>query len=108
MKKNMERRLYERKNCAFPIDVDDYEAIFSGNMLNLSLGGACIEKFPGYKPDLDQELILTIPYRSKPGYLVISGKVAWRDPGGFGVRFLKKTADEDERIDLQDFLHLGA
>lgn len=83
-----ERRLYARTRCNLPADVDDYETISSGNVLNLCRGGAYVKASMEETPEIGQEVIMTIPFHSRENYLIIKARVAWASSGGIGVTFL--------------------
>lgn len=84
-----ERRLHERKSCAFAVDINDYDRIYSCSLRNLSLGGAQVECPPTFKPKLGQELLLSIPYRQKMGYVMVKGKIVRFRYGRLAVAFQK-------------------
>lgn len=86
-----ERRLHDRKSCAFAIDIFDYRKNHSAFLRNLSLGGAWVERPPGFKPKLEQELLLIIAFRCRPGIVSVTGKVVRTGFDGLGIAFLKKT-----------------
>lgn len=84
-----ERRLHERKACAMPITIDDYNRHYSGHLINLSLGGALIEPATQFKAKIGQELMLTIPFRQKGGFTMVKGKVTRTRNERIVVMFLK-------------------
>ncbi len=84
-----ERRMYERKDCSLQADLDDYENTYSGCIRNLCKGGAYIEAEMGKKPEIGQEIFMTIPYKRSAKYLIIKALVAWTREDGIGVTFIK-------------------
>lgn len=83
-----ERRLHERKECTFSVQIDDYDTIYTGHMRNLSVGGAFIEPPGDSYPAVGQDVVLTIPYRNKKDRLIIKGRIARTRYDGMGVAFL--------------------
>ena len=88
-----ERRLYERKPCSRMIAIHASEDSYSGHMRDLALGGAFIEPPYGSKVRIGQELILTIPFGLRNDHISITAKIAWSQPGGIGVRFIKSSGE---------------
>lgn len=91
-----ERRLYERKSCTFAVDIDDYNKNYSGHLRNLSLGGAFVEPPAHFKPKIGQELLLTIPFRKKLGYVVVKGRITRTKRNGMAVVFIKQYQREKQ------------
>ena len=85
-----ERRLHERKDCYFYVDVNDYHNTFTGHLRNLSLGGALMDTPNHRPPEVGQDIILTIPFRRRPDCLVIKGRISRVRPDGVGIRFLDR------------------
>lgn len=83
-----ERRLHARTQCNLLVDVDDYETTSTGKMLNISKGGAFVQIAMEKKPEVGQELIVTIPFHKKENYLIIKARVVWVRGNGMGVSFL--------------------
>ena len=83
-----ERRNFERWNCTMPVDVDDYEHVYAGQVKNLGKGGAFVEADLEERPEIGQELFLTIPFCQGAEFLIIKGQVAWVRDNGVGVSFL--------------------
>lgn len=83
------RRQFERKPCRLPADLDDYENAFSGQVRNLSKGGAFVQATVPGQPSIGRELIMTIPFKGNSDYLIIKAKVAWVRPDGLGLEFIK-------------------
>ncbi|MCJ8500402.1 PilZ domain-containing protein [Desulfatitalea alkaliphila] len=71
-----ERRLHERKRCAFTVGVAGRNIHFRGMLRDLSLGGALVELPPEKMPKAGQEVVLTIPFRKKGGQVALRGTVA--------------------------------
>jgi Tfp pilus assembly protein PilZ len=84
-----ERRLHERKSCSRMISINDSQGVYAGHMRDLALGGAFIEPSDGSESCIGEELILTIPFGLKPDHIQVKAKVAWVQPYGIGVRFIK-------------------
>ena len=82
-----ERRLYNRRACQLSADLDDYENAYSANVRNIGLGGACIETIAEFKPQIGQEILMTIPFKNKEDYLIIPGIIVWQRADGLGIRF---------------------
>jgi Tfp pilus assembly protein PilZ len=83
-----ERRLHERKSCTFAVDINDHIRIYSCHLRDLSRGGALVEYPPHFEPNVGQELLLTIPYRKKPGAVIVKGRVVRARFGRIAVAFL--------------------
>lgn len=86
--KFQERRLYKRKLCGLPITIDDADRNYSGHLRNLSLGGAFIEAPITLKAKVGKELILTIPYHRRKGFVVVRGVVARTRTDGIAITFV--------------------
>jgi Tfp pilus assembly protein PilZ len=84
-----ERRLHERKSCSRMISINDSQGVYTGHMRDLALGGAFIEPSDESESSIGEELILTIPFGLRPDHIQIKAKVAWTQPCGIGVRFIK-------------------
>jgi Tfp pilus assembly protein PilZ len=84
-----DRRMYDRTPCDLYADLDDYETSYSGYIRNLGKGGAFIETTMASEPEIGREVIMTIPFKNKPNYLIIKARVAWAGKAGMGVTFLK-------------------
>jgi allophanate hydrolase subunit 2 len=69
--------------------MEDIKRTSTGHLRNLSVGGAFIETDQIEKIAPGQKIELTIPFRSRRGYLKITGEIVRVMPDGFGVRFLK-------------------
>lgn len=89
MVQQTDKRVHARKACNLPVDLDDYDSAFSGNIRNLGKGGAFIEIPVVDGPEVGRELIMTIPYRHNENYLIIKATVAWTSSKGIGVAFMK-------------------
>jgi hypothetical protein len=85
-----ERRLHQRKACAFPVTLDDRRDAYRCIIRNLSLGGALIEPPPNRQPKVGQEFLITIPYRRKKDSVVIKGKIDRIDGNALGIVFLRR------------------
>jgi Tfp pilus assembly protein PilZ len=83
-----ERRLYKRKLCGIAITIDDENRNYTGHLRNLSLGGAFIEAPVTLKAELGKELILTIPYHQREGFVVVRGVVARTRTDGIAITFI--------------------
>ncbi len=84
-----ERRLHQRKQCTFAIDIDDYRRVYKAHLRDLSLGGALIEIPSNFKVSIGKELMLTIPFRNRGGVVTIKGKVAETRHENMVVEFLR-------------------
>ena len=84
-----ERRLHQRKSCALSITIDDFKRHYSGHLVNLSLSGALIEPATQFKAKVGQELMLTIPFRTKKGFTMVKGKVTRTSHERIVVMFLR-------------------
>jgi hypothetical protein len=85
-----ERRLHDRLYCAFSIHIEDNERSYSASLRNLSLGGALVEPPTHFSPKVGQELRLTIPFRKRPGVVVVKGKIAYTRRDGLAIVFEKR------------------
>jgi Tfp pilus assembly protein PilZ len=83
-----ERRLHQRKECAFAVTIRDKKSAYPAFMRNLSLGGAFIELPIERKPRVGQKLFITIPFRLKKETTTIRGRIDRVSDGFMGVRFL--------------------
>lgn len=83
-----ERRQYIRKECLRLIGINDFNMLYSGHLRDLALGGAFFEPKVGHPSTIGQELLLSIPYGLKKGFVNVHAKVAWIKHSGIGVRFL--------------------
>lgn len=83
-----ERRQYTRKDCLRLIGISDFSTLYSGHLRDLALGGALVEPKEGHETTIGQELLLSIPFGLKRGYVNVHAKVAWVENHGLGVRFL--------------------
>lgn len=83
-----ERRQYTRKECLRLIGINNFTTLYSGHLRDVALGGAFLEPKEGHEPTIGQELLLSIPYGLKNGYVNVHAKVAWIRKSGIGVRFL--------------------
>ena len=83
-----ERRQYTRKECLRLIGINDFTTLYSGHLRDLALGGAYLEPKEGHVSTIGQELLLSIPYGLKNGFVNVLAKVAWIKFSGIGVRFL--------------------
>lgn len=84
-----ERRLHQRKQCTFAIDIDDYRRVYQAHLRDLSLGGALIQIPSNFKVRIGKELMLTIPFRNRGGVVHIRGKVAETRDQNMVVEFIK-------------------
>ena len=82
-----ERRLHQRKECAFPITVEDPQSAYLSYIRNLSLGGALVEQPPGRRIRVGENITLTIPFQLKRDSLVIEGKIMRIQAGRMGIIF---------------------
>jgi Tfp pilus assembly protein PilZ len=71
------------------VGLDDYENLSTGKMHNLCRGGAYIEMTSGKGAPIGRELIVTILNKRKADFLILRGKVAWRNGNGIGVEFIR-------------------
>lgn len=71
------------------IGINDYSKLYAGHLRDLALGGAYVEPKEGNITEIGQELLLSIPFGLKDGYVNIQAKVAWHSGDGIGVWFLK-------------------
>lgn len=83
-----ERRQFLRKECIRMIGINDYAKLYSGHLRDLALGGAFVEPKGGNISEIGQELLLSIPFGLREGYVNIQAKVAWHSGDGIGVWFL--------------------
>lgn len=85
-----ERRLHQRKDCAFPVTIGDQEHAYAAFVRNLSLGGALIEAPDEQKLQVGQELVLTLPYRLKKDSFVVKGRIERVKASSAGVVFIRE------------------
>jgi Tfp pilus assembly protein PilZ len=85
-----ERRQFERKKCLRMIGINNHDQLYAGHLRDLALGGAFLEPKEGIrKPKIGQELLLSIPFGLRNGYVNVKATVAWMRHNGIGVRFQK-------------------
>jgi len=89
-----ERRRHQRKSCVFEIDLNDHHGNFRCYLRDLSLGGALVEHPSRFKPDLGQELLLTIPFRKRSGVVVVKGHVVRARAGIVAVAFRQGSSQQ--------------
>lgn len=87
-----ERRQFERKKCLRMIGINNFNQLYSGHLRDLALGGAFLEPKEGNRSQIGQELLLSIPFGLRNGYVSIKATVAWIQYNGIGVRFQNKMA----------------
>ncbi len=83
-----ERRLYERKTCGIAIDIDVNFQRYTGHLRNLSLGGAYIEPSSNLNLKVGKELVITIPYRQRRGFVSVRGRIARAKSDGLAITFI--------------------
>lgn len=83
-----ERRQFLRKECLRMIGINDYSNLYSGHLRDLALGGAFVEPKEGHISKIGQELLLSIPFGLREGYVNVQAKVAWLNGDGIGLWFL--------------------
>jgi Tfp pilus assembly protein PilZ len=84
-----DRRLCNRTSCDLHADVEDHDNSYSGKIRNLGKGGAFIEATIQNAPAVGREVIMTIPFKGRPNYLIIKARIAWAAEDGIGVTFMK-------------------
>lgn len=89
-----ERRQFERKKCLRMVDINIYNQLYSGHLRDLALGGAFVEpeEDSRNRSRVGQELLLSIPFGLRNGYVSIKATVAWIRFNGMGVQFQNKAA----------------
>lgn len=104
---NRERRNFERWNCTMPVDIDDYEQVYTGELKNLGKGGAFVVAALEERPEIGREVFLTIPFCQGAEFLIIKGCVAWVRGDGIGVSFLgyrnplrHKPRSKDQKVNV--------
>jgi len=100
----VEKRLYPRFEVKAKVDMQEDEDLIYHEVVNLSLGGMCIQSPITEEIGAKVELRLHIPGSVKPLNMV--GEVAWSAPQPnpeMGVRFLN--LDKDTYEVLYDYLH---
>lgn len=85
-----ERRFYRRAICAFSIHIEDDRRSYMAYLRDVSLGGALLEPPPHFNPKIGQALRLTIPFRKRPGVVVINAKILQARKGGLAVTFIRQ------------------
>ena len=84
-----ERRLHQRKACAFPVTVEDRESAYLAYIRNLSLGGAFIERPKERKIKTGENVTLTIPFQHRTDSVTIRGRISRIEGEGIGIIFQK-------------------
>lgn len=70
------------------IGVNDYSKLYTGHLRDVAKGGAFIEPRWKNTSKVGEELLLSIPYGTKNGYVNVPAKVEWSKTNGIGVRFI--------------------
>ena len=84
-----ERRLYQRKPCAFPITIENRDSAYLAYIRNLSLGGAFVERPKERKIKTGENVTLTIPFQHRVDSVTIRGKISRIEGEGMGIVFQK-------------------
>lgn len=82
-----ERRLHQRKACAFPITVEDRESAYLTYIRNLSLGGAFIEQPKERNIKTGDNVTITIPFQRKTDSVTVKGRISRIEGKGLGIVF---------------------
>lgn len=85
-----------RKPCLINASYRIQDRDFKSYILDVSVGGVFIEAKEKFAKGMDLLLQFSIPNRPQP--FTISGKIAWSSPRGFGVKFDKVTAIQDDML----------
>ncbi len=79
------RRLYERIDLAFPVQVEHEQRRFEAVTRNISLGGIYLVTDERLEPGASTRLTFRLPDLDRP--TACEGIVRWRGPDGYGLQF---------------------
>lgn len=73
------------------VDINNYKQLYSGHLRDLAPGGAFVASEESNRniSQVGQELLLSIPFGLRNGYVSIKATVAWMRYDGIGVQFQK-------------------
>jgi YgiT-type zinc finger domain-containing protein len=78
-------RYFLREECFSCISFHSKERLYTGNIINISLGGAFVQSLDPFP--VGQTLTVVIPFTHKAETVKRTGKVVWNSSEGFGIEF---------------------
>jgi Tfp pilus assembly protein PilZ len=84
-RRGINERRYPRKDYFKHISFYSHDRDYTGNIRNISLGGAFVQSLDTFP--VGQQLTLIIPFARKAKTVKRSGKVIWNNRDGFGLAF---------------------
>ena len=89
MRQDMEfRRIHERKYYNTPIMFAHKEKGYSGDIKNISLGGAFISTLHVNLFDVNDIITISIPFTSGKEHVKKRGRIKWLNDEGFAIEFI--------------------
>ncbi len=85
LRKGTNERYFPREECFSNISFHSKERLYTGNIINISLGGAFVQSMDPFP--VGQTLSMVIPFNLKPETIKREGKVVWNSSEGFGIEF---------------------
>ena len=90
-----DRRQHPRKPCSIPVTLASWR-VFTELIKNISAGGVFVETSEPFSTGEAVSLMFSIPNHEEQ--VKITGRIAWRTPGGVGVEFTGGSKDLKETI----------
>jgi len=86
-KSGSDSRKHQRKKCSIPLKFESKRLLYRGIVENVSRGGIFIKS----KSDVEvgQRIRVAIPLKKNGKFAKLTGKVAWHNQSGFGVKFTR-------------------
>jgi len=81
-------RIHDRKKYDAGISFIHADRLYTGFMMNLSLGGAYIATHSVNQFSTNDMVTINIPYTSGKKMVKRRGRVKWQNNAGFGVEFI--------------------
>ena len=83
-----ERRTHQRRKISIGANIDNFSSSYFTHLRDISRGGAFVHTFTEGHYKIGQELILTLPMKSKDD-VRLETRVAWTSPDGIGLKFIR-------------------
>ena len=81
-------RIHDRKNYSAGISFIHADRLYTGFIMNLSIGGAFIATYSVYRFSTNDLVTINIPDTSGKKMVKRRGRVIWQNNVGFGVEFI--------------------
>jgi Tfp pilus assembly protein PilZ len=85
LRNGINERYFPREECFSNISFHSKERLYTGNIINISLGGAFVQSLDTFP--VGQTLSMVIPFTHKAETVKRTGKIAWSNSEGFGFEF---------------------